>query len=61
MLDDSVSCYLLVLASEAGSVQLVDGHHYSHHIFTVHDGDGEDALGLILCQLVHKVAEVRAL
>lgn len=53
--------YLLVLGGEAGRVQLVERHHHSHHVFTVHDGDGEDAFGLVLCQLVHEVAEVRAL
>lgn len=53
--------YLFVFGSEARPVQLVDGHHDSHHVLTVHDRDGEDVLGLILCQLIHKVAVIRAL
>lgn len=54
-------CYLFILCGEVRPVQLVDGHHDRHHVLTVHDGDGEDVLGLIVCQLVHKVAEMRAL
>lgn len=56
-----IGCYLLILGREAWLVQLVDGHHDGHHIFTIHDRDGEDVLGLILSQFVHKVAEMRAL
>jgi len=53
--------YLLVLGAEARPVQLVDGHHHGHHVFTVHDGHRQHALRLELRQLVHKVAEVSAL
>lgn len=44
--DRHIRGYLFVLRSEAWPVQLVDGHHDGHHIFTVHDGDGEDVVGL---------------
>lgn len=57
----SIRCYLFILCSEVRPIQLVDGHHNSHHVFTIHDGDGEDIFGLILCQLVHKVTVMRAL
>lgn len=57
----SIRCYLFILRSEVRPVQLVDGHHDGHHVFTVHDGDGDDVLGLILSQLIHKVTEMRAL
>lgn len=58
---DRRRCYLFILRSEARPVHLVEGHHDGHHVFAVHDGDGEDALSLILCQLVHEAAEVRTL
>ena len=54
-------CYLFIIGGEAGSVQLIERHHDSHHVFAVHDGDGEDALGLVLGQLIDEVTEVRAL
>lgn len=54
-------CYLLILGGEARPVQLVERHHHGHHVLTVHDGDGEDTLGLVLRQLVHKFAVVSAL
>ena len=57
----SIRCYLFILCSEVRPVQLVDGHHDGNHVFTVHDGDGDDVLGLILSQLIHKVTEMRAL
>lgn len=47
--------HLFVLGGEVRPVQLVDGHHDGHHVFAVHDGDGEGVLGLILGQLVHKL------
>lgn len=53
--------YLFVLRGEARPVQLVDGHHDGHRVLTVHDGHGQDALCLILCQLVNKAAEMRTL
>lgn len=53
--------YLFILCSEAWAIQLIDGHHDGHHVFTIHDGDGEDVLGLILRQLIHKPTEMRAL
>lgn len=53
--------YLFVLGSEARPVQLVDGHQDGHHVLTVHDGDGQHALSLILRQLVHEAAEMRTL
>lgn len=53
--------YLLVLGREVRPVQLVDGHHHSHHVFAVQDGDGHDVFGLVLGQLVNKAAEMRAL
>ena len=57
----SIRCYLFILRREVWPVQLVDGHHDGHHVFTIHDGDGNDVLGLILSQLIHKVTEMRAL
>lgn len=56
-----VGQYLLVLGAEALPVQLVDGHHDGHHVFAVHDGDGQDVLCLILRQLINKAAEMRTL
>lgn len=53
--------YLLVLGGETRPVQLVDGHHDGHHVLAVQDGDGQNALCLVLSEFVHKVAEMRAL
>lgn len=58
---DSDRCYLFILRSEARPVQLIDGHHDGHHVFTVHDRDGEDVLGLVLGEFIHKAAVMRAL
>ena len=53
--------YLFILGGEARSIQLIEGHHDGHHVFAVHDGDGEDILGLILGQLINKATEIRVL
>lgn len=42
-------------------VQLVDGHHDGHHVLAVQDGDGHNALCLVVGQLIHKVAEMGTL
>lgn len=57
----AVTGYLFILGSEARAIQLVNSHHDSHHVFTVHDRDGEDILRHVLGQLIHKAAEVCAL
>lgn len=54
-------CHLFILLGEARPVDLVDRHHHSHHVFPVHDGDGQDVFGGVLGQLIHKVAKMRAL
>lgn len=54
-------CYLFIFGGEAGSILLIERHHDSHHIFAVHNGDGENILGLVLSQVINKVTEVRAL
>lgn len=44
-----------------GTIDLVDRHHNSHHVFAVHDGGCEHIFGLVLCESVHKVTEVAVL
>lgn len=41
-----------------GALYFIHSHDYSHYVFPIHYGGSQDVLGLVLCEVVHKVTEM---
>ena len=53
--------HILILWGKLWPCCLVHGHQHSNHVLAIHDGAGHDAASLVLCQVIHKRAEMGAL
>lgn len=50
--------YLFISLGKVGPIHFIHCHDYGHHILPVHYGGSQDILGLVLCEVVHKVTEM---
>lgn len=50
--------YLFVFPGEVRSIHFIHGHDDSHNILPIHYRGGQDVLGLVLREVIHKVTEM---